>query len=372
MENKNKIKVLHIVKWFYAGGAERILSSVLEHSDNNKFEHVIVSLSDQGERIEKIQDSLGIEYKAFNFERGKWNVKNYIKCFKFIKEKNPDIIKGWLPPGNIMAAFAGLIFRKTVIWGLHDSQPHRRYDKRLVFVSKFLVKKIVCCSDAVRKVCINVGYQKDKLEVFYNGTDTNYFNKIINARKSLCDELGINNKYTLIGFSAEYSGVKRHDNFLEAAKLFLKDYPNTYFILCGKNIDDNNLKLVHKITHLGIYENVKLLGIRNDMPTIFSALDISTLNSEHESFGLSISESMSCKTFCVATKTGVLPKLLKGVGFVIEVSTDPKILRNAWDQALKINTTKKQSMLNLGRKRIENEYSIRDTAKKYDRLFSAF
>lgn len=367
---KRKIKILHIVKWFYAGGAERLVSSLLEHTDHEKFDHVVLSLSDQGERLSDIEHKLHIPYTSINIERGKYNIKNWLKIFFFVLRTRPDIIKTWLPPANIAGAIIGLLINKPVIWGLHDSQPHRPHDRLHVRISKFLVTKIVCCSPAVKEVCIRLGYNPKLLNVILNGTDTDKFKFSLKGRELVRNELGISKSSKLIGMAAEYAGIKRHDNFLDAAKIFLGSHPDTHFILCGKNITNENIILKTHIQRLGIADNIHLLGIRDDMENIYSALDISTLNSTSESFGLSITESMSCERMCVATNVGILPELLKDVGEIIPVSDDSTVLSEAWGQCFSLNKKEQEESLKRGRERIIDHYSITETARNYERLFS--
>ncbi len=370
MNIKKRIKVLHIVKWFYAGGAERIVSSILTHSNNDEFEHIILSLSDQGERLEKVKDTLNIDYQSINIERGKWNLKKYIWCFNFVRKINPDVIKCWLPPANKVGGFIGKLLWKPVIWGVHSARSKEFQDRVQYRLSNFLPKKIICCSSAVEKNCIELGYKKNLLNVILNGTDADIFFFQQEGRMKVRRELGYSDSDIVIGLAAEYSDVKRHNYFLNAAQLLSEKRPDVKFILCGKNVNSENPFLTYKIKSLNISNNVNLLGIRDDMPNIFSAMDISTLVSSSESFGLTITESMACETLCVATKVGIMPNLLKNVGELIPVVDDPNILCEAWLRILNLTNEEKQNRVKLGRKRVIEDYSIKTTAKQYDKLFA--
>ncbi len=370
MDNIKKIRILHIVKWFYAGGAERLLSSILAHSDKNKYEHIILSLSDCGERLREIENNLKIPYTSIDIARGKSNFINYLKCFFFVRRINPDIIKTWLPPSNKAGGIIGKILGIPVIWGIHSSKPPNASDKRQFFLSKFLHNQVICCSKPVYDVCYSLGYNIKLLNIILNGTDTDTFIPKLEGRKAIRDEFGISDKSLVIGMAANFVKIKRHTYFLEAAKNLLLQFPNTYFLLCGKDVENNNPVLKNHIVSLGIEKNVYLLGIRNDMPDIYSAMDIKTLCSSSESFGLAITEAMSCKTLCVASNVGIMKELLKDVGEIINVSDNPDQLVSAWEKSISLPDEEKSKRLEKGRRRIIQNYSVRDTAKKYDQFYT--
>src|SRR6185369_1112613 len=221
-EKSQKIRVLHVVKWFYAGGAERLLTAILEHSDKNKYEHVVLSLSDQNERIQEIQDTLGIPYVAMHMHRNKYNIANYIRCLRFILKVKPDVMKTWLPPSNISGGIMGKLLGIPVIWGIHDAQPPTVSDAlKQRSISDYIPTRIVCCSQPVYDTCVASGYNPDKLEVIINGTDVDAFNYRLEGRKKIRKELGIGEHTVLIGMAAEFIPMKRHHHFLAAANRLL-------------------------------------------------------------------------------------------------------------------------------------------------------
>lgn len=361
-----KIRVLHVVKWFYAGGAERLVSSLLKHS-SDQFEHIVLSLSDQNERLGDISHTLGIPYKAIDIRRDGNNLVNYIHCILFIRRVNPDVMKTWLPPSNITGGIMGRLLGIPVIWGIHDASdqliPNTR---KQLSLSRFIPEQIICCSDAVYKTCKKVGYKQNLLKVILNGTDIDMFIPRPEGRKKIRTELNIGENTLLIGMAAEFIPIKRHKNFLVAAKILLSDYPDTQFLFCGRDTG-NDSELLRKYIHiLDLQTHVHLLGIRDDMADIYSALDIHTLNSECESFGLAVTEAMACKTLCVATDVGIMKELLDEVGEIIPISDDPHVLAEAWKKLLRLADKEKSERLQRGRDRIIQHYSIVETARKYD------
>lgn len=369
---KKKIRVLHMVKWFYAGGAERIVSSLLAHSDHSRFEHRVVSLSNQQERLGAIEHTLQIPYKSFEFADNRFDVGTWWQCFRFVRDARPHLLKGWLAPGNIAAAIIGAALRKPVIWGMHNMHGNPPFPKDVKIerrLAGFLPRKILCCSQRVYDGCVRVGYKKHLLHMIENGTDTSQFCYRAEGRRKVREELGIEAGSILIGMAAECVPVKRHQHFLIAARLLLESYPSVQFLLCGKNTSPDNIELRNYVKFLGLEGKVHLLGIRDDMPDIYSALDIHTLDSRRESFGLATTEALSCETLCVATDVGVMREALEGVGVVYPVCDEPIPLVEAWKQMLSLPEAEKQRRRQKGRKRIAERYSIRTAAKAYDDVY---
>ena len=362
-----KLRILHIIyKLFCAGGCERLLSDVLKHSDRNAYSHSVISLSDGDERARLIEHTLNIPYLALDMEHEPQRLPALVCACQ------PDIIKTWLACANITGGAIGQVFKTPVIWGLHSAMPPEQFPdeihfiKKQVHLSRFLPKRIVCCSEAVYDLCVRMGFDPKLLVTITNGTDTDLFTHRPEGRRRIRRSLKIGEDSPLIGMAAIYVSSKGHDNFLEAAKLLLASYPNAHFLLCGMRIDAYNATLTSAIARLGLKKRVHLLGIRDDMADIYSALDIHTLNSKSESFGLATTEAMACKTLCVATDVGIAKALVAGVGAIIPAASHPSDLAAAWQALLTLAPEEKARYTEAGRERIKKRYSIAETAKQYD------
>ncbi|MGE0754420.1 MAG: glycosyltransferase [Alphaproteobacteria bacterium] len=369
----DRIRVLHVVKHFYAGGAERLISSVLAHSDPTRYEHIILSLSDNNERIGTIEARQNIPCHMIDVDRTHNRMMQYLSCLLFIRAVRPDMIKTWLPPANIAGGIMARLLGIPVVWGIHDAQPPRAQPaitRWQVPLARLIPKRIVCCSELVRQRCLQAGYRPQRLQVIENGVDSEVFRHSADGRIRIRRELGVSDQTLLIGMAAEYTPVKRHGFFFAAARAFLVQHPNTRFVLCGQFTHPSNRKLENTLTMFNLHDAVHLLGVRNDMPEIYSAMDIHTLTSHTESFGLAVAEATACGTLCVATDTGIAHSLLDNVGYIIPVTEDVSTLVQAWQHMAALPRHTVTECLTLGRKRIQHEYSIQRTAHQYDEVYS--
>ena len=71
-----------------------------------------------------------------------------------------------------------------------------------------------------------------------------------------------------------------------------------------------------------LFENIILLGERNDIPDIMNLLDIHILSSYSEAFPNVLCEAMACGTPCITTDVGDAAFIIGDTGYVVPIK-DP-------------------------------------------------
>lgn len=179
-------------------------------------------------------------------------------------------------------------------------------------VSKAFAISSVIKNNLLETTCLS----EEKIELVFNGIDTNKFSFDISARKSIRDEFLINDNELLIGMIARFTPGKGHEEFLLAAKILSDKFSNLKFIIVGQasrgeDNYENNIKSLSQ--HLKL-NNVIFTGFRNDTNDILSAMDIFVFPSHAEAFGIALVEAMSCGVPSVcAYADGVLDIAIDGV-----------------------------------------------------------
>ena len=141
---------------------------------------------------------------------------------------------------------------------------------------------------------------------------------------------------------------------------------NFILLLCGTNINEENLELLKLIEKNKIEENVLLLDRRDDIPIIMSATDIYISSSSGEGFPNVIGEAMACETSCVVTNVGDSAYIVGDTGKVVE-RQKPIELANAIIELLK--DKKYLENRRKVRKRIIENFEIRKIVEKYERIY---
>lgn len=181
----------------------------------------------------------------------------------------------------------------------------------------------------------------DTAQVIYNGIPAQYFApRNLSTRAKLRQTLGIPEEAIVCFTSARLATVKGHQYQLEAIQQ-LNGLRSTggdrqlYFLWAGTGAGnkyiDAEAQIKESIRKLGLGNQVKLLGQRDDIPELLDASDIFVLTSKAEGMPLSIMEAMAKGLPVVATAVSGVPEELGETGRLLP---NPNVNSEATVQAL--------------------------------------
>jgi glycosyltransferase involved in cell wall biosynthesis len=277
---------------------------------------------------------------------------------------------------DLLGALAGFITGTPVIWGIHNwsldpavvKSSTIKVVRTNAWLSKWIPRRIVICSDKTRAQHIEYKYAPGKFITIPNGFDLDDFQPDVSARSSFRKEIGLDQDVFLIGLVARFDPLKDHQTFSQAAGLFLKQHPQTHFLLCGKDISWDNRMLGMWLDAAGPRSNFHLLGQRDDIPSIMNGLDINTLSSMGEAFPSVLGEAMACGVPCVATSVGDTAYLIGDTGITVP-SKDPQALAGGWERLLEMGAGERHGLGERARQRIEQNFSIEQIVRRYEELY---
>jgi len=372
------LRIVHVISGLELGGAETMLHQLLAGTDRERFQSEVISMTTRGPVGERIE-ALGIPVHALGMKRGLPTPWHLLPLIRRLRWARPDVIQTWMYHADLFGGFAGrLAGRIPVVWGIHHTRLERestpagtlwtaRVNARL---SHHLPAKIVCCSEATRRVHVQMGYAAGKMLVIPNGTDLGRFRPDPQARRSVRAELGLDPEALLIGMVARFHPQKDHHTFVRAASL-LADQPGVHFLLCGKEITGQNVELSGWIGGTGIGSRIHLLGLREDIPRVVAALDIATLSSSHgEGSPLVVGEAMASGVPCVVTDVGDSAEIVGATGLVV-APRRPEALAEAWRELIEGGPELRGRLGQLARQRVEERYSLPATVSMYQHLYSS-
>jgi glycosyltransferase involved in cell wall biosynthesis len=214
-----------------------------------------------------------------------------------------------------------------------------------------------------------IGYSKNNSCLIPNGFDTDKFKPSTEARINFRKELGVPSDAFVIGTVARYHPMKDQANFIKAAKILLNERPETIFVMVGHHVDEKNTELTTIINELGIADNIRLLGLRQDMHQITPALDILATSSAYgEAFPMVVGEAMSCGVPCVVTDIGDSGWIVGNTGRVVPPK-DSDALAQAWHEIISMDSNAKQVLSESARIRIEDNFALRLIVEQYQNLY---
>ena len=237
-------------------------------------------------------------------------------------------------------------------------------------LSKVIPKKIISCAQGAIKAHTDLGYDREKIVVIGNGYDLSTFNINSNSRSAIREELNIG-KHPVLGMVGRYDPQKNHEGLLEALSLIKKQGYNFDLVLVGRDLNEKNKELLHKIKKLDLYDQVHLLDQRSDIPNIMNALDIHILSSSYgEGFPNVIAEAMACGTPCIATDIGDSAVIIGDSGWIVSENNSEE-LANAIIKGFqeKENEQKWAIKIKSARKRILDNFDIEIMVEKYNNVW---
>ena len=372
LKETQPIKILHLISTLDVGGAEKNLCRLVCSMDNASYTSVVVSMTDVGPVGKKIMEN-EFPVHALNMKKGFPDPRGIYHLKKLVSHYQPDIIQCWMYHANLF----GLLFchKRPLVWNIRCSDMDL---SRYGFVYKYTVKAgaffskipdvVIANSFAGKEFHERLGYNPRRWEVFTNGFDTDLFRFDKGSGKQIRLESGISMTAPVIGLIARFDPMKDHATFINAACLLLKTHPDAHFVLAGKNIETKNQSIMKHLLEASQRDHFHLLGQRDDIPQIISALDISTSSSWGEGLPNTIGEAMATGIPCVVTDAGDSRELVGDTGVVVP-TRDPAALCDAWVKLIEAGVDVRREMGIRARNRIEKHFSLDTAVESYQDLY---
>lgn len=375
------MKLLFIITGLSTGGAEMMLYKLLDRINREQFDPFVISLTYEGESqiSQRISDS-DIPIYLLNINSKKEILQAIWRLINLVRKIQPDIIQGWMYHANLAAQFASLLTFQSVptVWNIRHSVYSLKYEKsttatiiKLLAKMSSFPKNIIYVSHISAKQHEKLGYQDSKSVVIPNGFDTEVFTPSINARNGLRRELGLTENAIVIGLIARYHPMKDHDNFLSAATLLLKKFPDIHFVLVGTGVKKENSGIVSLLSDFKLTDDphFHFLGERQDISKITAGFDIASLVSAWgEGFPNVVGEAMSCGVPCVVTDVGDSAWIVGETGKVVPPK-DPEKLAQVWQEMIELGQEKRSQLGTLARQRIIENFSLDAIVEQYEELY---
>jgi len=352
------------------------LLRLLRGLDSSRFENVVISLTDCG-AVGRLIEELGVTVVSLDLKTYPFNI---LRCLspEVLRELRADILQGWMYHGNLAATAAVPLTRQRsrLFWNVRHSLSDlgneellTRWTIRCGALFSRRPHEIIYNSVAAARQHEALGYSSAKTVVVPNGFDLDEFSPVPGAGEWLRKELGCPPESVLVGCVARFHPNKDHANFLKAAGLVARQKNHVHFVLCGRGVDRMNSQLLDAARSWGIERRTHFLGERNDLPRLFSGLDIAVLPSLTEGFPNVVGEAMACGTPCVVTDVGDSALLVDKCGRVVPPRAPGKIAA-ALLELLELDPAAKTDLDRLARQRIADTYSLQSTINSYEKIYS--
>lgn len=374
------MKIFHLMTDLDVGGASRQLYKLLACTKDyqERERTLVVSMTDIGPIGDLIR-TLGIRVYALGMKHGVPSLRGALKLWQLLRADKPDIVQTWLYHADLLGLLIGkLQVVRGIVWNLrcsnmelHHYRPLSRLTVKILSHLSAYPDGVVVNSYAGRRVHEGLGYHPRSWHVIPNGFDLDEYHPNRSARAALRQTLGLTEQVILIGLIARFDAMKDHQTFLAAARQLMTTHRNVHFLLCGRGVDQNNVKLVGWMKHYGLEKSVHLLGERRDIQKITAALDIASSSSSFgEGFSNAIGEALACEVPCVVTDVGDSAWIVGEAGIVVPPK-NPEALAKGWADLIDAGADGRKALGAKGRHRITQHFEIGKIARQYRKLYSS-
>lgn len=298
------------------------------------------------------------------------------RLIKLIRQYRPAIVQTWMYHADLMGGIAARLAGScSVVWGVRSTAiPQGRLSitywlvRLCAICSYFLPDRIVCCAESAKAAHIKLHYLQDKMIVIPNGYDFSRLQLDVEGRIKARVQLGVDERDIVIGVVGRFDPLKDFFNFISAAALVLKEYPNVQFLMVGRDNEWSNTTLRGWVEGAGLENVFHLVGQQLDIARYLSVMDIFCLSSVDEAFPNVLAEAMAMGLPCVSTRAGDAATILDDENYVVPVR-DPLALANALLKMCNLDPSDRKILGNRNSGKVRSRYGIDEIREKYAEIY---
>ncbi len=313
-------KILQVVSCLESGGTEAFIMNNYKAVDKNKIQFdFLVFVKNDHPYIEEIEKMGGKVFFAMTPSIKK--IKTFLTTVeKIIKENGPysavhshvNIANSWV---MLAAKNAGVPIRISHSHAVFTGSS--KFEQLLRNYQINLIKKnatdFLACSNEAGNSLYGENFFLKNGKVIKNGIDLHRFFNITEKSEKLKNEFNLSNDNDLIlGNITRFDNNKNQTFIVDVFYEILKKNNKAILLLGG--VDGGALAEVkEKVSVLGIENNVRFIGKRQDVPECLNLIDAYIFPSVYEGLGIAILEAQASGCECFVS-TGVSQEADMGIG----------------------------------------------------------
>ncbi len=383
-----------VIKGFGLGGAERLLVDALPYLDRARFAYTFIYLAPWkdalvphfvkaglpvvcigGAAARTAQTSVADPAIAQVTAPGSWRAASLLprawrRLLALQRAEGFDLLHADLPVAGILARGVGRLHGVPVVYTEHNVQeryhPLTRQANRLTYGWNDVVLAV---SDEVAASIRRNGMDRHtRVRTLLNGVPVEAVRAEASGLDDLRHELDLPAGRPVVGTVAVFRRQKRLLDWLATAQIVAAARPDALFLLAG---DGPEMPAVQAaLAQLGLQEQVRLAGFRQDGRRLMALMDVYLMTSEYEGLPLAMLEAMALGKPIVATAVGGIPEviepgeegLLAPLGHVEQLA--------AHVLALLANPTEVQAMGARGAAKVAAHYHTRQRVAAIEEIYA--
>jgi len=358
---KNRIKVLFALPLMNAGGAERIVCTLLKFLDREKFSLILLLLEKKGAFLDCVPEDVYI------YELKRSSLKSSVfPLIKAIRELKPDIVFSTIGSMNLLIASVRrflperikFVARETNLVSLKNRD--EKYPLLFDFLFKTVYKNfdlIICQSrDMLEDLRQNYFIPSFKMKIINNPVDIEEIEK-----RAFCESEVLDKRFFNVVAVGSLTEKKGFDLLIKA--LFLSEDKDIFLTIIGEGKEREKLQTLAK--KLKTDNKIRFVGFKKNPYPYIKEADLLALSSRYEGFPNVLLEAnaLGVPVLAFRCKGGINEIVLEGInGWSVE-SFDIFEFAEKLEKIKRISFDKSAI-----KKSVEDRYLVFKIVKKYEEI----
>ncbi len=367
---RRAIRVAYVINEMIVGGTQTHLRQVLRLLDRPRFDPLLVCLSGRGALLEDVRE-LGVPVfcpqASLGFQ-GLSLAKRVIAVARLLRQQQVKLVHNYLLRANLVGSLAARTARVPLVLcstrGCHELRGGQLLAAK---IGNALADKVMVNANAVREfVHEHEGCPREKMFVVPSGIDTGRFSPLKSG--GFKTRLGIPEDRIVIGTVTRQRIRKGVEEFVRAVADLAHDDSRVHGLVVGEVEEVGELRAL--MQELGVERKLTLAGRRQDMPEIYSAMDVYVLSSHDEGMSNALLEAMAMERPVVATDVGGTGEVVEhGSTGILVPPKDWKALAAAL-RGIIAEPSRWHEFGRRGRAKVEQRFSAFAMVRKIERVYA--
>lgn len=376
MTEENK-KIVFLITSLEYGGAQTQLIPLAFELKKLGWAILVVSMRTPEAFIEDLNQA-DISVASLDMPKGIPDPRAILKLARILRNFKPQILNSHMFHANLLARITRLLVKVPVLISTahnvnEKSSAQDQLDKASWFEIAYRLTDplsnlttTICQAGVDRYVHVKAVPQ-DKILFIPNSVDTRRFYPDQSVRNGVRTSLGIENQFCWLAIG-RLELQKDYPTMLSAFSILVNQYPDTQLLICGTGSLQNDIEEL--VYSLQLERNVKLLGVRKDIPQLMNAVDGYVMSSAWEGMPIVLLEASATGLPIVSTDVGGNPEVvIHGQnGFLVQPHND-RALASQMVKLMTLTPTQYKNMSQSGVNLILNNHQLNKLSNQWNDLY---
>ncbi|MEN3001833.1 MAG: glycosyltransferase [Armatimonadota bacterium] len=362
-------KLLVVTTGLAYGGAETQLTRLALRLKQRSWVVSVASMLPPAAYVDELE-AAGIRVYNLRMRRKVPDPRAIWRLAVLVRRMRPTIVHSFMVHANLLARICRLFSPMPVLIcsarNINEGGRWREWAYRLTDPLCDLTTQV--CKAGMEGYIQRRVVPSHKITYVPNGIDTARFAPNPTIRGTLREQLGVGDRFVWLTVG-RLEPQKDYPNLLQAFHQVVKTYPTSaYLLIVGKGPLQNSIEATIERMELG--QQMRLLGIRTDIPELLNAADAFVMASAWEGMSNALLEASACALPIVATDVGGNSEIvLHGKTGLLVPPRQPQALAEAMQQIMNLSPTERQAMGQAGRAHVVANFELERIVDRWEQLY---